>query len=111
MKYRIFVAAPYTKGDVAKNVRRAIDAGQILIENGYHPFVPHLFHFWHLIHPGSYEQWTEIDLIYLTESDAMLHLLGESSGADNEVIIAGENDIPVFETVEHLNRWRQLKEK
>jgi len=44
---KIYVAGPLTQGDVIDNVSKAVDAGDILFELGYAPYVPHLNLFWH----------------------------------------------------------------
>lgn len=96
---RVYVAGPYTKGDVVLNTRAAIEAGQTLLLAGHAPFVPHLTHFWHLMFPGPYEQWLELDLAWLEVCEALIRLPGESSGADGEVRRAIELKIPVYYSV------------
>lgn len=93
---RVYVAGPYTKGDVAVNVREAILAGDALLKAGYLPYIPHLTHFWHLVAPGPYEQWTKMDMAWVGVCDAVLRIPGESSGADEEVRYALERGMPVF---------------
>lgn len=94
---KIYVAGPYTKGDVALNVRKAIKAGDLLLKDGHTPFVPHLAHFWHLVCPGPYEQWTRLDLAWLPMCDAIVRLPGESVGADTEITIAKQLGIQVLD--------------
>ena len=53
---KVYIAGPYTKGDVAVNVRNAISAAQTVFEAGHDPYVPHMTHFWHMIFPAPYEQ-------------------------------------------------------
>jgi hypothetical protein len=102
---KVYVAGPYTKGDVALNVRAAIEAADRLLKAGYVPFLPHVTHFWHLVCPGPYEQWIAYDLEWLPSCQALVRLPGESAGADGEVARARELGIPVFEGVEaFLNR-------
>jgi len=91
----VYIAAPYTNGDVAENVRKVITVADKLVELGYLPFVPHLTHFWHIISPKPKEFWLELDLAFLPFCDYLLRLPGESSGADNEVLRAMELHIPV----------------
>ena len=100
---RIYVAGPYTKGDVAVNVSNAILAATELLELGHTPFLPHLCHFWHLVSPQEYEVWTKWDIVWLAQCEAVLRLPGESSGADHEVDMARLNiDIPVYYSVEEI---------
>ena len=103
MRY-IYVAGPYTKGDVALNVKHALYAATVLFAMGYMPYVPHLTHFWHLIYPHDYEDWMRLDFEWIRRCDALLRLSGESAGADREVAFATELGIPVFYAVEELCR-------
>ena len=58
----IYVAGPYSKGDVAVNVRNAIDYGMKLNDQGHYAVIPHC----HEVH----------------------QLPGKSSGADKEMELA-----------------------
>jgi hypothetical protein len=99
---RIYIAGPYTKGDVAANVRSAYEAANQLADHGLAPFVPHHTHFWHMLFPRPYEEWLRLDLAFLPCCDALLRLPGESSGADRETAKAQSLGIPVFTDVESL---------
>lgn len=101
---RVYVAGPYTKGDVAVNVRNAYEAANRLADLGFAPFVPHATHFWHMLFPRSYEFWLELDNEFLPFCQAVLRLPGDSNGADGEVSLARELKIPVFTQVEDLVR-------
>jgi len=105
MKF-IYVASPYTKGDVAMNVRRNIEAADRIAQAGLVPFAPLLTHFWHLVIPHPYEFWCAQDLAWLERCDAILRLPGESSGADAEVKHALKLGMPVFYSLEELFRRR-----
>jgi hypothetical protein len=98
----IYVASPYTKGDVAINVRRNIEAADRLALAGFTPFCPLLTHFWHLLIPHEYEFWCAYDMVWLERCDAIVRLAGESSGADAEVKRAVELGLPVFYSVEEV---------
>lgn len=101
MKY-IYIAGPYSKGDVCLNVREAIWAADRLLDKGFVPYIPHLTHFWHLLSPKEYEIWTALDMEWLIKCDAVLRLLGDSKGADEEVRTAHELNIPVFYMIEAI---------
>lgn len=104
----IYVAGPYTKGDVAMNVRTALEAGERLTARGLAVFIPHLTHFWHFAFPHPYEFWLAQDDQILYRCDAVLRIPGESSGADKEVATAGGLKIPVFtDEAELLKRFAQ----
>lgn len=93
---KIYIAGPYTGGDVAQNVRNAIEAANVLIENGFAPYVPHLSHFQHMLYPQEYEKWMEIDLVWVDTCDALVRLPGLSPGADREVEFATKIGIGVY---------------
>lgn len=96
---KIYVAGPYSSGDVAQNVRNAIQAGNDITNLGHIPFIPHLTHFWHMLFPHEYQFWMKQDEAWLQECDAILRLKGESPGADNEVAIATELGLNIYESI------------
>jgi len=98
----VYIAGPYTNGDTERNIQVAIDTAEKLFALGYVPFVPHLNHYWHLRHPRSYEHWMQWCCVWLSRCDAVLRLEGESKGADDEVVLANEFQIPVFYSVNEL---------
>ena len=97
---RVYVAAPYTKGDRSENMRRAMKAMDDLIAAGHDPFLPILTHFQDLCHPRPWEDWMRVDLAWLPFAEAVVRLPGASVGADMETVIAREDGIPVFDGVE-----------
>ncbi len=101
----IFVAGPYSGGDVAVNVKTAIDAADWLMTLGAAVYVPHLCHFQHLVHPRPEADWKENDLEMLRRCDAVFRLRGKSPGADAEVELARELGKPVFRTEAAIVRW------
>jgi hypothetical protein len=102
---KIFISGPYTKGDTALNVKKAMDVSNTLMEKGFAPYCPHLTHFLHMNHWQPYEKWLELDCIYLVLCDAVLRLPGESNGADKEVALAIEKNIPIFYSIEELEKF------
>ena len=40
----VFIASPYTLGDVMDNVKKSMEIGDALMSLGFTPFVPLLFH-------------------------------------------------------------------
>jgi hypothetical protein len=101
---RVYIAGPYTKGDVAVNVRMALKAAHEIREMGFTPFCPHLTHFWHMLFPREYKDWLEMDLVWLEQCQCVVRLPGESSGADGEVERAEELGIPVYYGIDQLRR-------
>ncbi len=99
----IYIAAPYTLGDVAENVRFACEIGDEILKKGHIPFVPHLTHFWHFLSPKPWEEWLRIDNAILDECDALLRVGGgESKGADLEVQRAKDLGIPVYYSLKDI---------
>ena len=98
----IYLAAPYTKGDVAQNVHNVIKVADMLLEMGHIPFVPHLTHFWHCVSPKPWDVWLKIDKEVLRRCDAVLRVTGDSKGADLEVEYAKEIKLPVYYNIYDL---------
>lgn len=93
----VFVAGPYTNGDVVENVRCAIEVGEDIERFGYDVFIPHLTMLWHLVSPAPIERWYERDRTMVPRCDALYRIDGESTGADAEVAAARELGVPVFD--------------
>ena len=102
---KIFISGPYTNGDVAQNVKAAMDVSNELMNRGFAPYCPHLTHFLHMNHWQPYEKWLQLDCEYLVVCDALLRLDGQSIGADKEVILANEKGIPVFYSLDELETF------
>ncbi len=99
---KVYIAGPYTAGDVVINVRNAIEAAERVAMAGHDPFIPHLTHFWHLVFPHPYEYWLRLDLAWLKACDALIRLPGESSGADREVVWCETHAYPVYYSVDEF---------
>ena len=85
---KIYIASPYTIGDVAVNVRDQMETAVELINLGFAPFWPLHSHFLHMHSPQPYETWIEQDKEWVLVCDAVLRLPGASKGADGEVELA-----------------------
>jgi len=99
---KVYIASPYTKGDMAQNVNFQMKIADELINKGFIPFVPLYTHFQHMFYPQSYETWLHIDFKWIESCRVLLRLGGESPGADREVEYAKEKNIPVFYSLEKL---------
>lgn len=106
----IYVAGPYTKGDVAVNVKNAVMVGNNLRSLGFTPFIPHLTHFWHLIQPHDIDYWYAYDMEWLEKCDALFRIKGESTGADLEESVAYEIGTPIFYSFEEIMRWGRWRD-
>ena len=107
----VYIACPYTKGDVAMNVARSMDATEELFELGFVPFNPLYTHFQHMKHPRPYSFWLEYDLKWLLSCTCLLRLDGESNGADKEIEVAKDFGIPVFYSIDDLKKHYGIGEK
>lgn len=108
---KIYVAGPYTKGDVAQNVREAIVVGNNIKALGHTPFIPHLTHFWHMLIPHDIEYWYAYDMEWLKECDALFRIPGESKGADAEAAMARELGMPVYTSYAELPKKASRNER
>ena len=99
---KVYIASPYTKGDVAINVKVQLDCANELMNFGFALFIPLMSHFQHMAHPRPYEDWVKVDNEWVLVCDCVLRLEGESSGADEEVELANKNYIPVFYSIQQL---------
>lgn len=109
---KVYLASPYTNGDVAANVHRQIKAANELMDRNFAPFTPLLYHFHHLVIQRPYDDWLELDLIWLEQCDCMLRLpsLEESSGADTEEAVAKSLGLPIFDNIDKLDFYFHNKE-
>ena len=99
---KIFISGPYSQGDVAQNVKKAMDLAGQLIDMGHSPFCPHLFHFLHINSPKEYSTWLNTDIEFLSVCDAMIRIQGDSKGADVEEAFAKDNNIPIYHNISEI---------
>jgi len=99
---KVYIAGPYTEGDVAENIRQAIITGEAIAEAGHTPFIPHLYHFWHLLIPHGREFWMRQDKEWLEVCGAMIRINGNSVGADAEEVQAEGLGVPIYYSVQEF---------
>jgi hypothetical protein len=104
-KIKVYIASPYTNGDVAINVKRQLDCVDVLMDLDFVPYAPLYSHFQHMAHPRPYTDWINIDFEWVNACDCLLRLSGDSSGADNEIALANELKMPVFYSIDELNDY------
>lgn len=103
MSKLVFISAPYTHPDPIENTKVVCDAWFQLREHGFIPFAPHLSMLLHFHKPMNIQFWYDYDIEVMKRCDIVLRLQGNSIGADNEVKIAKEFGIPVYEmTIEEF---------
>ena len=112
----VYIASPYTRGDVAMNTHFQCKVFDRLLTDGkVWPVAPLWSHFQHTVFPRPYRDWIEYDQALLHLYDACLRLTAElervgysqheSSGADGEVKTFERLGRPVFLSIEELYRW------
>ena len=115
---RVYIAGPITNGctviddkKIMPNIRKAMDAAWVLIDNGHNPFVPQLSYFMHKHrYPNAkswadqkeWDMWLTNDHEWIRLCDCLLRLPGKSKGADNEIEFANRIEIPVYYSVKKL---------
>lgn len=93
----VYIAGPYTRPDPVENTNRAIRIGMSLYkDNIAFPVIPHLTLLTHMVMPHPADFWYEFDYHQLSRVDAVYRFPGESTGADKEVKLARQWNIPVF---------------
>jgi hypothetical protein len=89
-------------GDHYRNVGIGMAAGLAAMRLGWAPYIPHMDALLQMALgfsgdlPVSYEEWMELDFVYVRAAYALLRLPGESPGADREVALARSLGRPVF---------------
>ena len=107
---KIYLASPYTLGDLAVNVKTQMDATEELYKAGFAVYAPIVhMHFQHLVHPHDYNFWLKMCYEWLKSCDAILRLPGVSEGADLEEREAGRLGIPVFHNMVDLEYYFKNK--
>ena len=96
-RLKVYIASPYTRGDVSENIKRQFDATEKLYELGFNVYAPITqLHFQSLAHPHNWNFWMSLCYEWIDSCDALLRIGGYSEGADMEVEYAKKKEIPVF---------------
>ena len=112
----VYIASPYTRGDVALNTHFQCKIFDQLLGDGLvTPIAPLWSHFQHTVYPRKYQDWIDYDQSLLHLYDACLRLnaefpeieyfQAESSGADGEVKAFESLARPIFYSIEELYLW------
>lgn len=110
MRKKIYIASPYTKGDVAQNIKKQMDATEELYKLGFAVYSPIVStHFQHMVYPRDYNFWMSVDYEWVEACDALLRLPGDSDGADMEMEHAERKGIPVFRHIVDLEEYFRVK--
>lgn len=78
----IYIAGPlYGSGHQDNNIRAVLRVASLVEQEGFIPFVPHLYFFWNLMYRHPREFWLKLDKEWLRKCDAMLRIEGTSPGS------------------------------
>lgn len=98
----VYIASPYTQGDIEENVRKSLEMADELLVHHFIPYPPLLTHYWHQISPKAWEVWLAMDKAILLRCNCVLRMPGFSVGANEEVEFAEKHAIPVYYSLEEL---------
>ena len=112
----VYIASPYSRGDVALNTHFQCRIFDELLGDGLVlPVAPLWTHFQHLLFPRPYEEWINYDQALLHLYDCCLRLdvdiperayrQHDSKGADAEVASFERMGKPVFYSKQTLYEW------
>lgn len=105
---RIYIAGPYCPKDCSihdasriatRNIDKAIEIGNALIEKGHYVFIPHLSHYVHIHYSCQHDYetwWYEEDLTFLEHWADSLYFIAPSAGANMELEIAKRLGLKIF---------------
>lgn len=115
---RIFIAGPYAPKDCTlhsaaqlaqRNVDRAIEVGNKLIEKGHFIFIPHLSHYIHTHYSCIRDYaswWYKEDNTFLEHWATALFFLGPSPGADKELALAKKLGLKIYNSIDEVYEVR-----
>lgn len=72
----VYLAGPYSKGDVMMNMRAAMNTARTLMDRGFVVFLPHLSGFQHLVDPRPYDDWLDYDYKVILCCDVLYRMPG-----------------------------------
>ena len=110
MKKKIYIASPYTLGDIGANIKAQMDATEELYKLGFAVYAPVVhMHFQHIAYQHDWNFWMSQCYEWLEVCDAVLRLKGVSEGADLEMKYAESKGIPVFRSIVDLEYYFKNK--
>ncbi|MFW6311016.1 MAG: hypothetical protein ACOC1K_02150 [Nanoarchaeota archaeon] len=112
---RVYIASPYTNGWMPDNVRLQLEAKNLLLDYGFKPFAPLENHFSEIYKKRDEGEWLEWDFTWLSACHIVIRIKGYdkdgkelySPGADKEIALAEELNIPFFffSSIRDLHEW------
>ncbi len=103
---RVYIATPYSQPDQVINVQKAISVAEcVLDETDWLPFVPHLFHLWHLVSPHPYGFWMTMDRDWMETCHAVLAPYDMSEGVKQDLNAGTDMGLPIFLSLTEFVAW------
>ncbi len=109
---RVYVAGAYSSDNVLgvlSNMRHGLALSVKVMKAGFAPFAPWLDFQYGLLDSFSVKEYQAVSIAWLEVCDAMIvQPIGaeQSNGTIREIARAQELGIPVFYTIDTLERWR-----
>ena len=108
--YAVYVAGAYSSDNLITlldNMRKGMNLSHDILKAGYAPFVPWFdYHFSLISNDMTIDDYYNYTLEWLSRADAMILVPGyeNSVGTANEIDLAKELGIPIFNDIESLNK-------
>jgi len=108
---RVYVAGAYSAPNVIgvlDNMRRGLELSYGVLKLGYAPFSPWLDYQFALIGEVTIEEFYSYSLAWLAVSDAVIVVpegAEDSVGTQHELSVARDIGLPVFRSLDELERW------
>jgi hypothetical protein len=100
---RVYIAGPYTGGKWGTNIRNAVEEAEHVAKAGHVPFIPHtMTALWSVLYEKSGDEWLDQDFSWIETCDALIRIPGDSPGAEEEVELANELGIPVYNSAKEF---------
>lgn len=112
---KVFICGPYSGPNILTclaNIRRGISLSTDLLKTGeYAVFCPFLDYQFGIVDAVTMEQYKNNSLAFVSSCDAMLGCPGweVSQGTLAEIAEGKEWNIPFFDSVEELSKWKREK--
>ena len=110
---RVYLAHTYGRRhglsdeECERNAYKSIEWGRKLIDLGFNPFIPNLYHFVHKNWSATKDEevWLEMTVEWLRQCDALFVAElpeWEDTGVRREIDVAKEMGIPIYYSLEEL---------
>lgn len=102
MRVKVYIAGPYSSGDVGENVHNAMLTADRILDAGLIPYCPHLWHYQHIMTPRPQSEWLGLVMEWISMCNCIIRMPGDSAGADLEVDYAKQCGLRVYHHLHDL---------